>query len=183
MAALRKMAKLWPAVGFFTRQRSSCQSVSRTQCRRFSMPQWLRHIRSSRSGPARWGEMLVMANCSSRTVFPSRRVVRSSRQICFKLGHESCETIRELASRCRTTLRPCSLLVVLAERTCSARLRRAVGGKSRQEFAGDRLFEFFLVVFDDDQIVAARIDDFPTNIGLSEHRVGRDDASFQCQRS
>src|SRR6266436_1675674 len=181
MATLRNEARLWAPRGLRTRQWSSCQWVSRTQWRRFSMPQCPRQSVSNWAGPARSGDRLVIAYWTSSVVSPPEEVVRSKRQTWAKPGQLSCGTICVLASRERFTSRPCSLVEVVASESCDWRLRCVAGGKARQEIAGNRVLQLCLVVFHHEQVISTRIDNFPANLALSEHRIAGDNASFQSQ--
>ena len=60
-----------------------------------------------------------------------------------------------------------------------ALLFRRRGEKAARELGGDSLFQRRLIVFDDEEVVAAPVTDLLANISLAEHRVARDHAALE----
>ena len=100
-----------------------------------------------------------MAYWISTVVRPLHRVVRSRRQTCAKPGQSRCPAGRELACRCRWTVRPCPFDAVRASDSDARRWFSVAGGKSGLKIRGNCGFQLGLIVLDDEQIVAAAIDD------------------------
>lgn len=157
MAALRRAAKISGVEPVRIRQRSSSNVTSRTQWRRFSMPQWFRHQSSIGGAAATERGALVMAYSVSTSTFPWRRVVRVKRQTWAAPGQLICPTGRVLACKRRRTCRPCSLPLFSATSCDACRSISFAGGKSRRELGGDGCFQFGLIVFNDHEIMPAAV--------------------------
>jgi len=100
-----------------------------------------------------------MAYWISTVVRPLQRVVRSSRQTCAKPGQSRCPANRVLACKCRWTVRPCPFDAVRASDSDARRCFSVAGGKTGLKIRFHSGFQFGLIVFDDEQIIAAAIDD------------------------
>src|SRR5205814_6652871 len=181
-AALRQAARFWGPWPSLTRQPSSPSVTSRTQWSLFSMCQCLRQNGSSRLASARWEARLVMACCTSTVSLPLRRERRSSRQTWAKPGQLRYSARRELASRCRRTMRPCPLWTSLALDSCCCRCFSPAGGKSGPKLGLDGCLQLRLVVFDNQKVVASAVDHLLTVIPLAEHGISGAQAPLQDQR-
>ena len=171
MAALRNAARLWGPCPFFTWHLSSPSETSRTQWRRFSIPQCPRQWVRRNAASACFGERLLTAYWISTVVRPWHRVVRSRRQTCSRPGQSICPARRALACRCRCTVRPCPLETVCDSDSDARRRFSVAGGKTGLKIRGHSGFQLRLIVLDDEQIVAAIIDNFFAQLALAKHRV------------
>ena len=105
---------------------------------------------------------LLIANWISTVVRPLQWVVRSRRQTCVKPGQSRRPASRALACKCRCTLRPCPFDEVRTSDSDACRCFSVAGGKTGPKFRFHGGFQLGLIVFDDEQIVAAAIDDLRT---------------------
>jgi len=76
-------------------------------------------------------------------------------------------------------MRPWPLVIVRASESDSRRCRSVAGGKSGPEFGLDRGFEFWLIVFDDQQVIPLVLDNLLAQVALAKHRVARDQPPFE----
>jgi hypothetical protein len=171
MAALRNAARLCGPCPFFTWHLSSPSETSRTQWRRFSIPQGPRQWVRRNSASAFSRERLLMAYWISTVVRPWHRVVRSRRQTCFRAGQSICPARRVLVCRCRRTVRPCPLESVCVSDSDARRRLSVAGGKAGLKIRDHGSFQLRLIVLDDEQVVAAAIDNFFAQLALAKHRV------------
>lgn len=178
MAALRKAARFCGPCPFSTWHLSSPKVTSRTQCRRFSMPQWPRQCSSRNAASARLRGRLVTAYWISTVVRPLHRVVRSRRQTWANPGQSSCPASRVLVCRCRRTCRPCPLEIVRASHSDACRCFSVAGGKTGLKIRCRSGLQLGLIVFDDEQVIAAAIDNLLAQLALAKHGVARDQPAF-----
>ena len=178
MAALRKAARFCGPYPFSTWHLSSPKDTSRTQCSRFSMPQWPRQCSSRNAASACLRERLVTAYWISTVVRPLHRVVRSRRQTWAKPGQSRCPASRVLVCRCRRTWRPCPVETVRASDNDARRCFSVAGGKTGLKIRCRSGLQLGLIVFDDEQVVAAAIDNLLTQLALAKHGVARDQPAF-----
>jgi hypothetical protein len=77
-------------------------------------------------------------------------------------------------------MRPCSFSIVSARSRSGAGVHSAQGGL-RPEGQGDVGFECRLVALDDEEVIAAALDDGATDLRLREDRIARDDGARNGQ--
>src|SRR5688500_11536032 len=130
------------------------------------MPQCARGIASKQAAWARARDRLVMAWTISTLSWPRTIRCRSMRQTWRSPGQWlRCSARLSLHAMRRTSMRPCSFSIVSARSRSGAGVHSAQGGL-RPEGQGDVGFECRLVALDDEEVIAAALDDGATDLRL-----------------